>query len=80
MSEPTNTPITWQVVSQVDTVDRLPSGATGPGVDVTWQTSNGITGTVFVPMTEYRDVDKVAGILAADVAHRVTVGTIGGTV
>ena len=70
--------ITWQVVGQNDTVDKLPSGATGPGVDVTYQTTNGITATVFIPAADYRDIERIRALISADAAHRVAVSLLAG--
>lgn len=70
-------PLTWQVVGQVDTVDTLPSGVPGPGVNVSWETPTGLRGTLFVPQAAYRDLETVRAMLAADVAHRAAVAMLG---
>lgn len=45
--------VTWKVTQQVEKVGVLPDGRFGQGVEVFFQMSNGTSGSVFIPRTDY---------------------------
>lgn len=65
MSAPKNTPVlpTWTVTGQRETQRQMPNGTWGSGLEVSYQTGTGITGTVWVPD---------ASISPANVAKAIT--------
>lgn len=56
----------WSVISQVTKISPNAAGALVPGMEITFQTSSGQTGTVFVPQVVYT-VDKAREMIAAQV-------------
>lgn len=66
-------PVTWKVVPpQVPTYGTDASGKPTSGRDVTWQASNGTSGTVFVPDAQYTP-DGVRAIVNAAVAQEMAI-------
>lgn len=66
------TPATWKVISQQETSGQNDQGAYVHGVTVTFQTTKGVTGTVFVPDSVY-NADTVRARVQArvDAMHDV---------
>lgn len=62
---------TWAVISQQETMDQGPGGSYVQGVKVTFRTSTGQVGSVFVPQESYtadevrRRVDQKAATVLA---------------
>lgn len=73
MSEPSGQQMSWRVVGQSDATRQTPGGGLAQGVDITYELDNGVQGTVFVTMNDYRNVDTVRALIGADAAHRATV-------
>lgn len=67
----------WKVVSQVVTQKPNANGDYVPGVDVTYETGDGIKDSVFFPMPEYT-VDNVRQTLGDRVAVHDGVAGLGG--
>lgn len=61
------TPPAWAITQQLETTDLGPAGAYVSGVRVTFRTVSGVTGSVFVPHTDYT-VDAVRRAVAARAA------------
>lgn len=61
---PDNGTSSWEVTGQVETMDQGPGGSYVPGVKVTFRTSSGAIGSVFVPHERYT-VDEVKRAIAA---------------
>lgn len=75
MSTPAPTD-TWQVVGQAPASKVNPSGTdVQEGYDVTFVTGQGHTGTVFVPLSQYRP-DRVKELIAARAAMLDQVGSL----
>lgn len=55
----------WKVVGQTETMGLDPLGKAVDGIRVTFQTTRGITGTVFVPKDRYTPDNVTAAIKAA---------------
>ncbi len=69
---------TWKVVGQMETSGNLPDGTFGRGFKVTFQTSDGLTGSVFVPRAEYNK-DNVLAQISEQVARMREVQGLSGT-
>lgn len=65
-------PVSWRVVSQVETVAPDALGRVVPGVQVTFETATGLTGSVFVPRAQY-SVENVRKLIVERVTllHQV---------
>lgn len=72
-------PVSWQVVSQTQTTQFAPDGRFVPGVNVTWKTDNGVTGTTFIPDALY-NLDNVLKAVARHVEQMLRVHFATGTV
>jgi hypothetical protein len=53
---------TWRVIGQSETSASLPDGTFGAGFRVSFQTSDGLTGSVFVPKRTYNKPNVLAAI------------------
>ena len=71
--------INWQVVGQQQTTQYNAAHQFVPGVNVTWQTDNGITGTTFVPQALYT-LDNVLKAVSRHVMDMALVHAARGTV
>lgn len=61
-------PVPYRVTSNQPAQGRLPSGAYGPGHQVTIVLENGSAGQVFIPNEVYGNIDMVKAILAEKAA------------
>ncbi len=71
--------VNWQVTGQQQTTQFGPTGRFEPGVNVSWQTDNGITGTTFVPQALYT-LDNVLKAVSRHVLEMAQVHAAKGTV
>lgn len=71
--------VTWHVVGQQSTTQYTPGGRFEQGINVTWQTDNGITGTTFIPQALYT-LDNVLKAVARHVQEMARVHAATGTV
>ena len=55
--------VTWRVTQQTEGMGKLPNGQFVQGVNVTFATTAGVTGTVFVAHSEYTP-DRVRQLIA----------------
>lgn len=72
MTEP-KSDVSWNVVSQIETVEPGLNNQITRGVTVTYKTSLGTTGSVFVPNAVYSNTEAVRQIVANAVANHVAV-------
>lgn len=79
MDMPPNPAMTsgWKVIGQMETMGRDPLGKAVDGVQVTFQTNRGITGTVFIPKDRY-NADNVKAAIVAAVGQLHTVADLSG--
>lgn len=70
-----NTPA-WWVEAQRETTQVNGAGKLTTGVELTYSTRGGHTGTLFVTDAEYTDLGRVKDQLAAAAAHADNVGTL----
>lgn len=57
----------WQVTAQSETTGLTPSGTPAKGVNVTFKTADGTSGSVFIPDANYT-ADNVKAAIAERVA------------
>lgn len=69
--------VTWRVTQQMETQQPGANGRFTKGVNVTFSTSNGLSGTVFVPESSY-SADNVRKLIAAKVAAMTSVQNLNG--
>jgi len=74
------TPISWNVVSQIPDFDIGPGGTPVKGWKVSFDLSNGDRGEVFVPASIYDNKDQVYQIIAAKAASIATTAQMSGVV
>lgn len=67
----------WHVTGQVERQVMGPSGQFVPSIDVHFQTSTGVAGTITVPKQQY-NVDNVKERIDAYVAHLDAVSDLSG--
>lgn len=80
MSAPrTSAPGGWVVQAQNQTTKLGPNNRPVDGYDITFATSTGHTGTVFVTMAQYVNVDTVRELIAAAAAQVDAVGNLTST-
>lgn len=75
MTSATN-PVDWTITGQAATTRANGSGGFSDGVDVSYDTSTGLSGTVFITNTDYRNLDRVRQLVQADADHRSAVATL----
>lgn len=65
----------WRVVAQTPRTKVDQGGNVADGYDVTFQTGDGHTGTVFVPMARY-NVDRVREVITEAAMEADAVGSL----
>lgn len=70
--------VTWSVVSQVETVEQGVNSQIVRGVRITYKTSLGNSGSVFVPDSVYGNLDTVRQMLADAVKTSTTIQAMQG--
>lgn len=75
-----NQQITWQVTNQEPAQEFPTNGNPVTGKRITFTTSTGYSGTVFVPDPVYAQPDQVKEIIANEVRRVVAIHTLTGTV
>ncbi|MGH7743513.1 MAG: hypothetical protein ACREQ5_01645 [Candidatus Dormibacteria bacterium] len=73
-------PTTYTIVSSIPTTDIQPGGNLVSGQRFQYQTSNGITGFVFVPQSIMGNVSAVRALIETDVTQLVNVHKLTGQV
>lgn len=67
-SRPPSAPVTgWRVTDQVPTTEQTPSGRAERGMRVSFMTGKGVSGSVFIPESQYTP-DNVRAAIAAQAA------------
>ena len=70
--------VTWRVGSQQETLEPAPNGQIVRGVRVTFLTSNGGTGSVFIPEMQYGNIETVNAMLSEAAANFIAVHALHG--
>ena len=70
-----NQPTSWEVTSQYEDTDVSVPGRLTQGYRVTFRTGQGHTGTVFIPLAQYRP-DAVRAAVASQAALLDAVGNL----
>lgn len=71
--------VTWHVTAQNEGMGRLPTGQFAQGVNISFLTSNGMSGNVFVPNADYTP-EKVRQAIHDRVSMMHSVGGLTGQV
>jgi hypothetical protein len=68
----------WRVTSQTETTEQDGTGQIKTGYRIYFTTTGGQTGSVFVPMAQYTNVDVVRQLLSDQVGAVTTIANLSG--